>query len=695
MTTREKAIVELMVKSSGKHTISSIADLLHVSTRTIQRDLKSIEKLLYEFDLTIENNNGLSIIGSNQNFYRLIQELTKINPIDLSLEERRLLAYIKLVDADGPIKLAPLAKELGISITTLGTDLDDLTEWLKDYEISINRKKGVGVEIIGSEEAKREALVSYLLIYFNDELIESLFLLSNDKLQNNIILFFIKKDYLKMIDKIVYPYINQIQLKLADRDYIAFIIHICISLQRIEKGYSLSEVKLDIGLLKNSEEYSLLIKIRDDLFETFSIRLNDKEITYLVSVLRGSKLIEPEDSYYDQILISRSVKKMIRDVSGQMNVDLSADFSLFQGLMAHMEPTIYRMSKGLSYFNPLTEEIKQMYPLLFLAVHTSINKVFTHLSFSEDEIAYIVLHFGSALELKKEEVQIHALIVCPTGIGTSKMLASRIKNEIPEITSTDIVSLKEIKTIDWRQYQIIISTVLLPIQDDFDYVFVNPLLYEKDIESIQAYLGTHIQQITRDSGHPPVKNSSDEKKVNKNSTNLYTFMEEVDICQNSIRTILRNFSVSHWENEPTCDLLIKKMLGIETQKGSVTNADDVFLQLKQREAKGGLGIPQTDMAFFHCRHDQVEEVTFQIAHVEFPYRLLGMDGKEMDVHTILLLLAPQSLNNLELEIISMVSTIMVENKETMMIFTSANEQMIRTKLEEAFLRFLYEKFEKE
>src|SRR5690606_3258335 len=450
-------------------------------TRTIQRDLKGVEKILKQFELSVENNNGLTIVGTNHNFYRLIQELNKINPIDLSLEARRLLAYIKLLDADGPIKLPSLANDLGISITTVGTDLDDLMEWLKNYNIILYRKKGVGVEIVGLEEDKRNALVSYLFIHFNEELIESLFMISNDRLQNKKILYFLKRDYVKKIDKIVYSYINQSHIKLADSDYIAFIIHICISLQRIKKGCTLTVQKHDLEHQKSSDEYSLLLRICNELADYFSIEINNNEIVYLVSVLRGSKIVEPESKYYDQILISRSVKKLIQDVSEQLNVDLSADFPLFQGLMAHMEPTIYRMSKGLTHFNPLTEEIKQKYPLLFMAVYTSVNRVFANLSFSDNEIAYIVLHFGSALELKKEDVQIQALIICPTGIGTSKMLASRIKNEIPEITSTDIISLKEMHTMDWSQYQIIVSTVLLPLQENFEYVHVNPLLHDKDV----------------------------------------------------------------------------------------------------------------------------------------------------------------------------------------------------------------------
>jgi mannitol operon transcriptional antiterminator len=147
--------------------------------------------------------------------------LSKVTPSDLLLEERRLLAYIKLLDASEPLKLAPLANDLGVSVTTLSADLDELSNWLKTYNLTLERKKGVGVELVGDEESKREALVSYSLIHFEDELIDHLFSLSNDQYQTDKLLFSFQREYLKVIDNIVYESINQFHLKIADRDYIA------------------------------------------------------------------------------------------------------------------------------------------------------------------------------------------------------------------------------------------------------------------------------------------------------------------------------------------------------------------------------------------------------------------------------------------------------------------------------------------
>ncbi|MDA6141568.1 PRD domain-containing protein, partial [Escherichia coli] len=74
---------------------------------------------------------------------------------------------------------------------------------------------------------------------------------------------------------------------------------------------------------------------------------------------------------YDSLVLGRIIKRVIQDVSTQLHIDLTNDFSLFQGLLAHMEPSIFRIQQHLEAFNPLTEEIKKKYPLLFMAVRNS------------------------------------------------------------------------------------------------------------------------------------------------------------------------------------------------------------------------------------------------------------------------------------------------------------------------------------
>ncbi|TCP28752.1 BglG family transcriptional antiterminator [Scopulibacillus darangshiensis] len=698
ITGREKAILELVIKTSGKHTPLSIATFLHVSVRTIHRDLKNAEKILDGFDLQLNKSedNGLVITGSDGDIFRLIQHLVKIKPTDISIEQRKLLLLIRLLDEEEPVKLIALAHELNVSVTTLGTYLDDLTDWLNNFAVQLLRKRGVGVEIIAPESAKRKALGSYFLMYFNEELIENLFLFSDDAMpSDDLILSYFKQRYLQVIDKVVNAKIVSAHSNLADSDYVGFLVQVCISLQRIEKGFSLLPDEVALDYLVDTGNYRLVEEMAADFSEKLNIAMEKPDIGFLALYLKGSKLQRAEEAYYDSVITGRALKRVIQHVSLQLNVDLTSDFSLFQGLIAHMEPSIFRIRQKLGSYNPLTEEIKKSYPVLFMAVSNSLEKEFKDISFPDDEIAYIVLHFGSALELRKEDISIKALVVCPTGIGASKMLASRIKKEVGEIKSIDISSIKEMQKLNMESYDIVISTVRLPFAN-IDYVYVNPLLSEKDIEAIHDYLGTNLRDLTR-KGHFKINNGMTNKLTAYpvNVMPLEQFMDDVDDVQSSIRSVLDHLHVYHTRNGEDYRSLLTSMVSICFNWGLVTDAETVVMQLLAREAQGGLGIPGTSMALFHCRHKAVKDMLFHIAHLEKPYMLKGMDGEQMEVRNMLLILAPEYLNPIQLEIVSLISTIIVEDDETLMIFSSANEKMIRKKLEEAFFNFLQNKFKKE
>src|SRR5690606_41037975 len=103
ITFREKSIIELIVRTSGKHTVHSLSSYLDVSARTIQRDLKSVGKMLKQFDLTVERtgDEGLFIAGPNEQVYRLIQNLITVSPADETPEERKLKLLVILLH-EGP-----------------------------------------------------------------------------------------------------------------------------------------------------------------------------------------------------------------------------------------------------------------------------------------------------------------------------------------------------------------------------------------------------------------------------------------------------------------------------------------------------------------------------------------------------------------------------------------------------------------
>jgi mannitol operon transcriptional antiterminator len=78
----------------------------------------------------------------------------------------------------------------------------------------------------------------------------------------------------------------------------------------------------------------------------------------------------------------------------------------------------------------------------------------------------------------------------------------------------------------------------------------------------------------------------------------------------------------------------------------------------------------------------------KLAH---PVKIRGMDGNEMEVNTLLLLLAPQPYHEPGLEVLSLISTIIIENEQSIKLFETEEESQINAYLAMKFEQFIDEK----
>lgn len=168
----------------------------------------------------------------------------------------------------------------------------------------------------------------------------------------------------------------------------------------------------------------------------------------------------------------------------------SARDNIIQGLVIHLRPTIYRIKYNLKLSNPIYDKIRANYNELFLNTKSVVFHLENYIKHVVDdqEISYITLHFGAALENAKSVTRDRprVVIVCGTGIGTAKMVASKITSEF-NVEIVDTISCREVGTIT-EAYDYIISTVEIPDYDPKKYIRINPLLLEKDFIKLGQYL---------------------------------------------------------------------------------------------------------------------------------------------------------------------------------------------------------------
>jgi mannitol operon transcriptional antiterminator len=573
----------------------------------------------------------------------------------------------------------------------LAAYLEELAQWLSHFQLQLIRKRGVGVELYGSEANKRRALAHFFLQYFYEELIEKLFQLEKGTLNEERILHYFIPEYLREVNSLVNAAFHSAPARPADSGHLEIVLHTTITLQRAELQFYMEK---DATLPKSeiAAEFDVMLNISRQL-EQFNPALSESDILYLALILKGTKLREAQAVPYDSIVLAQKIKNVIQSVSHQIHVDLTNDFSLFQGLLAHMEPSLFRIKQKMESFNPLKEEIKRKYPVLFMAVKNSVVEEFKDIEhFPDDEIAFMVLHFGSALVLLEENLSIRALVICPTGIGTSKMLASRIKKKITEIDYIDIKSIKDITAhVDLKAYDLILSTVRLPFMN-VEYILVNPLLSEENIMTIKTFLQNNLETLTKGKRFQKIAQGASSPPTNEQNVGLADLLQDLKIVQQSIENIIHNFRFYRIDQSTSQEQILETMLLCAEEEKLLTNPAAVLNSLREREKKGGLGIPETNIALFHARDEHVRELVFQITHLPDPCLVKGMDGNEVLMKNLLLMLAPAELTQKEQEILSLISTNIIESDEAILVFSSANEELIYKRLESIFVEYLQSNF---
>lgn len=61
ISARERQILEILLTETNELTVKDLADQIGVSGRTVHRDLKNVEDILTEYDLSLQKKSGVGV----------------------------------------------------------------------------------------------------------------------------------------------------------------------------------------------------------------------------------------------------------------------------------------------------------------------------------------------------------------------------------------------------------------------------------------------------------------------------------------------------------------------------------------------------------------------------------------------------------------------------------------------------------
>ena len=166
------------------------------------------------------------------------------------------------------------------------------------------------------------------------------------------------------------------------------------------------------------------------------------------------------------------------------------DEVLFECLIYHLKPTIYRIKKGIHISNTIFNElIKNNDPILEITRKVvSVIESEINISFPEDEVALLGYHFKASAERNSDCIKKKIILVCGLGVGTSKLLEHNLKEKF----NMEIVAVMPYYKLDEiinseLEIDLILTTLELKNIYNIPVLKINPLLDEKDINKISQY----------------------------------------------------------------------------------------------------------------------------------------------------------------------------------------------------------------
>lgn len=623
LSQRQKNIIRMLPsKDTDPITVKTIASRLNLSSRTVQRDLVDIEKFLEDnyFELIKKPGIGLIMNESREDLDYLHELLDLVDSHKRFDRDKRVNFILsRLLSSNQAIKYEAFTTYLNISEKTLLDDLATIEKWLNSYNIKLIRKRGEGITIEGSENTIRKAQAE--LIYQNLNEDSRLGLLRDineqaklDFINKNNILDMLDRDIIDKTRLALNEAFSSLNISISDNSYIGLVVHISLAIERLKLNEEIEInpiVKKDI---QTKQEYIYAEKIVGFLEKQFNLKIPTTEISYIAMHIKGANIVAKGQDMpgMDEVFQAHFISKtLINEMESIFHLNLNDDKRLENDLIAHLSPALTRLKHNLNIRNPILKDIKNNYTEIYDHLSVIVPNVLLRYgdlqiktSIPEDEIGYIAIHFISSIESKIiERTKINVLTVCPTGYGTSRLLATYLSNNIKNINITGNASIMVLNNdyLKENNVDLVISTVnlekIIDIGDKLltQVIEVSPILSDNDISLInrkinkiarEKYYNEHsnkklIINHSLDNNLISFDNTNDlslAEDIYKTSISLYNIYDDISYFKINVSNNLEE-SVSKIISETEEESKIIEKALVERNKISSTFFDEYKLHL--------------------------------------------------------------------------------------------------------------------
>ncbi|MGR0221113.1 BglG family transcription antiterminator [Agromyces sp. ZXT2-6] len=398
MPEKWERLVEALADADGWTTAARLADRLGVTTRTVRTYAAQA------------NQGGEPVVESGPDGYRLDRAAwarrvrQRADAADAGPEGRRSRLIRDLVDAPDGLDVFEAAERMHVSESTLESDLGRVRTRLQGTGLALERDGDV-VRLTGPETAMRR-LVGSLVREEGRRGISDLGTL-----------------------RAGFPTVDGFRRGLlaglrdagwAPNEYALddVLLHVAIAVDRVSRDRTLE--RADAATASDA-----LVALVDELVgEEFGVRLPPAELEHLARLIGTRAATRREGPARVDVL-----RGIVARISQDWLVELGDD-EFLERLALHVDNLAARAAEHSYSRNPLTASIKAAYPLIYdLAVFlaSELGRL-EGITVNDDEIAYLAMHLGAALERTRSRGDaVRVTVIAPEYHDARELLLDRLR----------------------------------------------------------------------------------------------------------------------------------------------------------------------------------------------------------------------------------------------------------------------------
>lgn len=494
LTARRQELIKILEATAhdAPLTVKQLAGRFGVSERTIRYDLDFVEEALKHKGLVLckQTNRGVWIEATAG-----LTELPRLAFRDyvLSRRERCQAIVVYLLTAGRAAAAEELAEHLLVSRSTLLADLESVKELLVKYQAELASKRGLGLWIEGKEKNLRNLLVQIFCTGTYDVSAPDQ---QEGEYPYEAELFHAYAGTLPVAELAAFMIrlLQEQSLAYTDFSINYMVISLSVQLKRLQQGRRLEEADSGgFSGMSGSFFAGLARQIAAELSRHDHRISEEGEVTFIIRQLLGSQIscfsrLDEGERQKVNLLALNLAESFIKSCQRWLGDIYADDEELLYGLALHLQPAIERARCKVTLTNPMLPQIREKYGELFAIVLKAVREIEQELGagLSEDEIGYLTIHFGAAIERKKSRAQksLKVVLVCGNGIGTAKLLSITLKSRMPYLDIVKVLSLYEWKQQTVSGVDLVISTVPLKRQDAA-VLHVSPILSALEMQVIE------------------------------------------------------------------------------------------------------------------------------------------------------------------------------------------------------------------